>query len=128
MKKKYYILLLSIALIIGCHPYKSKEYQYYGQFLDFSDDSSYAIIYVFVSQSCQSCNTSFYKKLLDKTLNENEYCLVLSHYPYCESERDITIALQHKFGNKFAIDSTDLHLKYKEIPRQSEKIVLHKTR
>ena len=127
MTRLFFLLLISPLFIVGCQSSDTKNRQYYDNFFTFSNESPYDIVYVFVPQGCYSCNHEYYNNLKYKTLEKNEYCLILSHYPYCESEREITTVLKRKFGSRFAIDSTNLHLQYKEVPTYSKTVILQKT-
>lgn len=116
MKKVLFFIILLSSVLFSCKFQNKSAYNYFDNYFEFGNDSGKVVIHVFFPEGCKSCNRSFVSELKNKEINNNEYFLLISHYPYCESQIELTQTFKSKFGNHFAIDSTDLYLKYKDIP------------
>ena len=126
MKRMLFVFIELSWVLLGCQQNSDQSFSNYNRYFDFNNDSSKSIIYIFFPQGCTSCNRSFIADIKDKQIGENEYFLLVSHYPYCESQRELTLLFKEKFKERFAIDSTDNYLKYNNIKTYSDTIVIIK--
>lgn len=126
MKRLLFVFITIACVLPGCQQHGDQSFSYYKSYFDFNNDSSKVIIYTFFPQGCTSCNNSFIAEIKDKQIGENEYFLLVSHYPFCESQRELTLLFKEKFKERFAIDSTDNYLKYSNIKPCTDTIVIIK--
>lgn len=127
MKRLLSALIISSWVLLGCQQHSNQSFSYYNSYFDFNNDSSKIIIYTFYPQGCASCNKSFIADIKDKQIRENEYFLLVSRYPFCESQRELTLFFKEKFKDRFAIDSTDNYLNYKSTQSCSDTIIIIKS-
>lgn len=128
MKRLLFVFIIFWWIFLGCQRHSNQSFNYYNSYFDFNNDSSKIIIYTFFPQGCASCNKSFIADIKDKQISENEYFLLVSRYPYCESQRETTLLVKEKFKKRFAIDSTDNYLKYNDIKTYSDTVVIRQIR
>lgn len=124
MKRLLFVFIILSWVLLGCQQHSNQSFSYYNSYFDFNNDSTKIIIYTFFPQGCVSCNESFIADIKDKQISENEYFLLVSHYPFCESQRELTLFFKEKFKKRFAIDSTDNYLNYNNIKSYSDTVVI----
>lgn len=119
------LLTLLTIILFGCRNHNAVHY--YDSYFDLKDNAV-SIIYVFRPDGCQSCNATFISELKDKPISSNEHFLLVSHYPYCESEKETTQFLKDKFNGRFAIDSTDNFRNYHNVSSCTQKVLIEHRR
>lgn len=118
-----FIIILTAILLSSCSDDR-KNFQYFDELFQFNNESEDRIIYIYKEPGCCSCNKAMIGSLSNKELHDNEYLLIISHYPYSEQEIDNTLLLKKLFKGNFAIDSTDRYLNIPLIPDHSDVIKL----
>jgi hypothetical protein len=118
---KQALLTLLTIILFGCRTPDAAHY--FNNYFELKDNAV-CIIYVFRPDGCQSCNTTFMYEIKDKLLSSNEHLLLVSRYPYCESEKETTLFFKKKFNGRFAIDSTDNFKNYHNVPSCTQRVLI----